>query len=67
MFWVTPILKMETESPVPWSKGAKHRNGNKQRRGVVTSAMKAMDINFGPETSYVIEHIEISLSNSIML
>lgn len=54
---------METESPVPWSKRAKHRNSNKQRRGVVINAMKAMDINFGPETSYVIEHVEISLSN----
>jgi len=58
---------METESSVPWSKGAKHRNGNKQYRSVVISARKAMDINFGPETSYVIEHIEISLSDSIML
>jgi hypothetical protein len=58
---------METESPVPWSKRAKHWNGNKQRRGVVISARKATDINFGPETSYVIEHIEISLSDSIML
>ena len=58
---------METDSPVPWSKGAKHRKGNKQRRGVVISASKAMDINFGPETIYVIEHIEISLRNSIML
>jgi hypothetical protein len=58
---------METESPVPWSKEARHRNGNKQRHGVVISARKDMDINFGPKTGHVIEHIEISLSNSIML
>jgi len=58
---------METESPVPWSTGAQHRNGNQQRRCAVISARKAMNINFGPETSYEIEHIEISLNNSIML
>jgi len=58
---------METKSPVPWSTVAQHRNGNHQRRGVVISTKKAMDINFGPETSYVIKRIEISLSNSIML
>jgi len=58
---------METEGPVPWSKGAQHRNGNQQRRCVVICARKATDIIFGPETSYVIEHIEISLNNSTML
>jgi len=67
LFWVPLILKMGIESPVPWSTGAQHLNGNQQSRGVVISARKAMDINFGPETSYVIEHIKISLNKSIML
>jgi hypothetical protein len=58
---------METESPVQWSEGVKRRNGTEQRRGVVISSRKAMDINIGPETKHVIEHIEISLSNSIMI
>lgn len=58
---------METESPVQWSKGVKRRNGTEQRRGVVISSRKAMAFNIGPETKYMFEHIEISLSNSIMI